>query len=122
MPTAPNNSQGWSQELAKGIAKLLRKCAEPRLENHAIAKLAGASAPGSLAPAPIASLTVIIPAFNEAASVGDTIRSLQSQTLRPAEIIVVDDCSTDGTGDVARAFSVMVLCPTKNTGSKAGAQ
>ena len=67
-------------------------------------------------------LTVIVPAYNEAASVGDTIRSLQAQTLPPDEIIVVDDGSTDGTGDVARALGVTVARPARNTGSKAGAQ
>ncbi|HEU5261938.1 MAG TPA: glycosyltransferase [Gemmatimonadales bacterium] len=67
-------------------------------------------------------MTVIVPAYNEAASVADTIRSLQAQTARPREIIVVDDCSTDGTGDVARALGVVVVRPRRNTGSKAGAQ
>src|SRR6266704_3055358 len=67
-------------------------------------------------------VTVIVPAFNEAASVADTIRSLQAQTARPREIIVVDDCSTDGTGDAARALGVTVVRPPANTGSKAGAQ
>ncbi|MDQ3553877.1 MAG: glycosyltransferase family 2 protein [Chloroflexota bacterium] len=67
-------------------------------------------------------LTVIVPAYNEAASVGDTVRSLLSQSLPPDEIIVVDDRSTDGTGDVARALGVTVLTPPRNTGSKAGAQ
>src|SRR5207237_7225954 len=43
-------------------------------------------------------------------------------TLPVAEIIVVDDCSTDGTGEVARRYGVTVLCPPVNTGSKAGAQ
>src|SRR5213083_1814000 len=69
-----------------------------------------------------ADVTVIVPAFNEAASVADTIRSLQAQTARPREIIVVDDCSTDGTGDVARALAVTVVRPPANTASKAGAQ
>ena len=67
-------------------------------------------------------VTVIVPAFNEAASVADTIRSLQTQTVVPTEIIVVDDCSTDDTGDVARALGVHVVRPEANTGSKAGAQ
>jgi biofilm PGA synthesis N-glycosyltransferase PgaC len=67
-------------------------------------------------------LTVIVPAYNEAASVGDTVRSLQAQTTPPDEIIVVDDGSTDGTGDIARALGVTVLRPPKGTGSKAGAQ
>jgi cellulose synthase/poly-beta-1,6-N-acetylglucosamine synthase-like glycosyltransferase len=69
-----------------------------------------------------APLTVIVPAYNEAASLADTIRSLQTQTRPPAEIIVVDDCSTDGTGEVARGLGVTVLRPPSNTGSKAGAQ
>jgi poly-beta-1,6-N-acetyl-D-glucosamine synthase len=67
-------------------------------------------------------VTVIVPAFNEASSIGDTIRSLLHQTTPPAEIIVIDDCSTDDTADVARAFGVTVLQPPRNTGSKAGAQ
>lgn len=76
-------------------------------------------------------LTVIVPAFNEKDSVVDTIRSLQDQTTPPFEIIVVDDCSTDGTGDVARTYvrqnsiedcRITVVRPPRNTGSKAGAQ
>jgi poly-beta-1,6-N-acetyl-D-glucosamine synthase len=67
-------------------------------------------------------LTVIVPAYNEAASLRDTVVSLQSQTVPPAEIIVVDDCSTDETNAVAQSLGVTVLRPTRNTGSKAGAQ
>src|SRR5436309_4987861 len=71
-----------------------------------------------------ADVTVIVPAFNEAASVADTIRSLHAQTARPREIIVVDDCSTDGTGDVARALGggVPVVRPPVNRGSKGAAR
>jgi cellulose synthase/poly-beta-1,6-N-acetylglucosamine synthase-like glycosyltransferase len=67
-------------------------------------------------------LTVIVPAYNEAASIAETVQSLQRQTCPPEAIIVVDDCSTDGTGDVARGLGVTVLRPPANTGSKAGAQ
>ncbi|HET9453909.1 MAG TPA: glycosyltransferase [Gemmatimonadaceae bacterium] len=70
----------------------------------------------------VAPVTVLIPAYNEAASVADTIRSLQVQTLRVAEIIVIDDCSTDDTAAVARSLGVRVIQPATNTGSKAGAQ
>ncbi len=73
-------------------------------------------------PSPLPGLTVIVPAYNEAEHVADTIRSLRSQTVPPQEIIVVDDCSTDGTGDVARRLGVTVLRPGANTGSKAAAQ
>jgi|SRR5688500_6787760 len=69
-----------------------------------------------------APLTVIVPAFNEAGSLADTIRSLQAQTVLPEEVIVVDDCSTDDTAAIAEAFGVRVIRPPANTGSKAGAQ
>src|SRR5262245_45307849 len=71
---------------------------------------------------PVASLTVIIPAYNEEATIADTLKSMFEQTLQPAEIIVVDDCSSDRTADVARSFGVTILRPSVNTGSKAGAQ
>ena len=67
-------------------------------------------------------LTVIVPAYNEALTLPDTLRSLREQTLQPQEVIVVDDGSTDGTAEVARSFGVTVLRPPGNTGSKAGAQ
>lgn len=67
-------------------------------------------------------LTVIVPAYNEAESIGDTIKSLKNQTFKPKQIIVVDDCSNDGTGDIVRSLGVTVIRPPKNTGTKAGAQ
>lgn len=70
----------------------------------------------------VAPVTVLIPAYNEAASIADTIRSLRAQTVQVAEIIVIDDCSTDDTAAVAQALGVRVMRPPVNTGSKAGAQ
>jgi poly-beta-1,6-N-acetyl-D-glucosamine synthase len=67
-------------------------------------------------------LTVMVPAYNEAASIVDTIKSIQAQTLPAMEIIVIDDFSSDNTGELARKCGVTVLRPPKNTGSKAGAQ
>jgi len=67
-------------------------------------------------------LTVLVPAYNEGKSIADTIRSLQRQTVPVDEIVVIDDCSTDDTGEVARSLGVTVLRPPRNTGSKAGAQ
>ncbi len=67
-------------------------------------------------------VTVIVPAYNEADCIEGTIRSLFEQTRRAEEIIVVDDCSTDGTSDVAESLGVTVVRPPTNTGSKAGAQ
>lgn len=67
-------------------------------------------------------LTVLVPAYNEAESITDTVRSIQNQTLPPEEIIVIDDFSSDNTGEIARGLGVTVMRPPKNTGSKAGAQ
>ena len=75
---------------------------------------------GTGAPAP--AVTVIVPAYNEAATLGETLESLRAQTWPPAEIIVVDDGSTDDTAAVARRAGVTVVRPPRNTGSKAGAQ
>jgi glycosyltransferase involved in cell wall biosynthesis len=42
-------------------------------------------------------ISVIIPAYNAAASVDATIRSVLAQSVRPDEILVLDDGSTDDT-------------------------
>ncbi|MBW3651444.1 MAG: glycosyltransferase family 2 protein, partial [Actinobacteria bacterium] len=67
------------------------------------------------------SVTVMIPAHNEEAWIGATLRSLRAQSLPPDEIIVVDDCSSDRTGDVARHLGAKVL-RTTSPRLKAGAQ
>ena len=67
-------------------------------------------------------LTVVVPAFNEGASLADTLISLLTQSVAPQEIVVIDDCSTDDTAQVAARLGVTVIRPPRNTGSKAGAQ
>jgi len=54
----------------------------------------------------LADISVIIPAYNRAGLIGETLQSLLNQTLPAKEIIVVDDGSTDGTAEaVEREFS-----------------
>ena len=48
-------------------------------------------------------VSVITPAYNDAARVGDAVRSIRSQTFPDWEMIVVDDGSRDATADAARA-------------------
>jgi N-acetylglucosaminyltransferase len=67
-------------------------------------------------------VTVIVPAYNEEDGIRDTLDALMRQTNRPERIIVVDDCSQDNTGMVAREYGVEVLRPLHNLGSKAKAQ
>jgi len=75
-----------------------------------------------LAEPPQMSVTVIVPAFNEAKHIAATVQSLQHQTYLIKEIIVVDDCSTDNTGEIARSLGVTVIRTPMNKGSKAQAQ
>jgi glycosyltransferase involved in cell wall biosynthesis len=46
------------------------------------------------------SFTVIIPTYNRAEFIRDTLESVLAQSYTRYEIIVVDNCSTDGTPDV----------------------
>jgi cellulose synthase/poly-beta-1,6-N-acetylglucosamine synthase-like glycosyltransferase len=68
-------------------------------------------------------VAVLIPAYNEEASIADTIESISKQTYsRISKIIVVDDCSTDKTGDIARSLNAIVVRTPNNTGTKSRAQ
>jgi glycosyltransferase involved in cell wall biosynthesis len=48
---------------------------------------------------------VVIPAYRAEAFILKTIKAVAAQTLPPAEVIVVDDGSTDGTCTVVEAFA-----------------
>lgn len=49
-------------------------------------------------------VTVIIPTFNSAAFIVDSIQSVLAQSFQAFEIIVVDDASQDGTVSLVRSF------------------
>jgi glycosyltransferase involved in cell wall biosynthesis len=47
-------------------------------------------------------VTVVIPAYNAASTLDETLRSVRAQTHRRLEIVVVDDGSTDATAEIVR--------------------
>ncbi len=65
-----------------------------------------------------AGVSIVIPAFNESASIADVVGVLRAAAAW-REIIVVDDGSTDGTGDRAAAAGAIVVRPPYNMGNGA---
>jgi len=55
-------------------------------------------------PRDTAPVSVIMPAYNAEATVARALASIARQTLVPAEVIVVDDGSSDATAETARAM------------------
>jgi len=45
-------------------------------------------------------LSVIIPCFNEVGTIGQVVQAVKSSPIKYLEIIIVDDCSTDGTKEI----------------------
>ena len=54
-------------------------------------------------------ISVIIPAYNEEKHIAQCLQSLNNQTLKPLEIILVDDGSTDSTFSKIENFDLVVI-------------
>jgi len=50
-------------------------------------------------------VTIIMPAYNAAETIDDSIESVLQQTYRNWELIVIDDCSTDKTFEIVQSYS-----------------
>lgn len=84
-----------------------------------------------LAPAPPAGLeplasppsfSIVIPAYQAAETIGNAVRSALEQVHPAAEVIVVDDGSTDDTLAALRPFEGDIVLVSKNNGGAASAR
>ncbi|MBO0887436.1 MAG: glycosyltransferase family 2 protein, partial [Acidimicrobiales bacterium] len=70
-----------------------------------------------------ASVCVVVPAHNAAATLGPALASVAAQTLPPAQVVVVDDASSDDTAAVARDAPLeLEVIPTEGPLGPAGAR
>ena len=67
------------------------------------------------------SYSVVIPAYNAEAHLGEAISSVLGQTVLPERIIVVDDGSADRTAEVAESFGTGVAVIRKENGGPGSA-
>ncbi len=62
-------------------------------------------------------LAVIIPAYNEAENIPDTLSRMPRSLVPNMQVVVVDDGSSDGTSDIARRHGAdTVVCHPRNRG------
>ena len=55
------------------------------------------------------SISIIIPCFNEERYLGRCLDSIAAQQLSPAEVLVIDNNSTDATAEIARRYPFVTL-------------
>ncbi len=63
------------------------------------------------------SISVVIPAYNARRFLRQAVDSVWQQSRPPSEVIVVDDCSTDDTGEIARQAGAQVIRLPENGGT-----
>jgi glycosyltransferase involved in cell wall biosynthesis len=62
------------------------------------------------------SVTAYVPCYNAAATIRRAVESVLAQTIAPAEVLVVDDGSTDGSIDAIRDLGVRIVVQPSNLG------
>lgn len=54
-------------------------------------------------------ISIVIPAYNEQNHIASCLEAIASQTIKPFEVIVVDNCSTDNTREIVEEFPFVTL-------------
>lgn len=67
-------------------------------------------------------ISVVIPVFNGENYIRESLESVLTQTLKPAQIIVVDDGSTDRTPDIVAAIDRSIVCLRQSKAGPAAAR
>lgn len=67
-------------------------------------------------------LSVVIPNYNHARYIGEALEAVLSQSLKPTEIIIIDDASTDNSLEVIKKYiekdlSIKLIINEKNMGA-----
>jgi hypothetical protein len=70
----------------------------------------------------VSNVSVVIPAYNAAATVAEAIDSALAQTLPPFEVIVVDDGSTDSTAKVLARYQDRIRVISQRNGGLSSAR
>ncbi len=66
-------------------------------------------------------VSVIIPTYNRASSIGDCIQSILDQSYPVSEILIIDDCSSDNTKDIIESFNASTIRYFRNKEQKGAA-
>lgn len=67
-------------------------------------------------------ISIVMPVYNAKKFLEETVRTVQNQTYRAWELLLVDDCSTDGSKDIALRLAqqdarVRLICRESNQGA-----
>ncbi|MBK8312824.1 MAG: glycosyltransferase family 2 protein [Acidobacteria bacterium] len=67
-------------------------------------------------------ISVVIPVYNGARTISHTIECVLQQSLKPVDILVVDDGSTDDTAEILKRYGSKIVYIPKQNGGPASAR